>query len=152
MAGNMHFSTRIPSMAVLGGGHRHEEDLLYIVLPVYYTSQALLPHEKEFVIKSWKQIVNARAPEFWRIKKEKGEEEPSKTPLEYFGHHFWTHFIDVHPACRALFTKGTSKLGVAFGRMISFLVSEMDDRDKLRNNLTTLINSHNKMGIKAAEC
>lgn len=140
-----------PGFIAAALGNKTEEEVKYFLMPVYYTTAHLLPHEKEIAVKAWKEIANARAKEFWRVKNLNPDAVTCKTPMEYFGNQFFLRLFDTHPTCRSLFAKGSMKEGQALLRMMSFIVSEIDNEEKLEKNLTTLAHSHNKMGVKAVE-
>eukprot|EP01039_Chlorochromonas_danica_P007517 gene7517-8314_t len=118
--------------------------------PIYYTTEPLLDLEKEVVIKTWKEIINNRAAEFWRIKKETPN-IPCKSPIQYFGNQFFIRLLEVNPTCKGMFTGGTMSRGETFVKMISFIVDKLEDDDRLARTLETLVNSHCRMGVKAVE-
>ena len=121
-------------------------------MPVYYTTQPLLPHEKERAIAAWKDISNNKSKEFYRLKKEHPE-YPCKTPMEFFGNQFFRRMIEVHPTSQGLFTKSTMKLGALLLRMISFTIQELDEPEEaFVKTFQNLAHCHNKLGVKACEC
>eukprot|EP00981_Chlorochromonas_danica_P006050 scaffold1263_cov170-Ochromonas_danica.AAC.14 len=69
------------------------DQIFAFLTPIYYTTEPLLDFEKEVVIKTWKEIINARAAEFWRIKKENAD-IPCKTPVQYFGNQFFIRLLE----------------------------------------------------------
>eukprot|EP00981_Chlorochromonas_danica_P000312 scaffold78_cov203-Ochromonas_danica.AAC.5 len=146
------YPTGHPGFIAAALGNKTEEEVKYFLMPVYYTTAPLLPHEKELAVKAWKEIANARAKEFWRVKNLDPEAVTCKTPMEYFGNQFFLRLFDTHPTCRGLFSKGSMREGQALLRMISFIISEIDNEEKLEKNLIALAHSHNKLGVKAVEC
>eukprot|EP01039_Chlorochromonas_danica_P007186 gene7186-7953_t len=126
------------------------DQLLAFVTPVYYNPQPLLPFEKEIATKNWKDIINCRAAEFWRIKKA-DPTIPCKSPPQYFGNQFFLRLLEVHPTSKGLFTGGTMSRGETFVKMVSFIIDKLDNEERLAKTLETLINSHCRMGVRAVE-
>eukprot|EP01039_Chlorochromonas_danica_P006262 gene6262-6903_t len=140
----------LPEALAVGQAKLSFDQILAFVTPIYYTTQPLLPFEKEVVIKTWKDIINCRAAEFWKKKKE-DPTIPCKSPPQYFGNQFFLRLLEVHPTCKGLFTGGTMSRGETFVKMISFIIDKLGDDDRLARTLETLINSHCRMGVRSME-
>eukprot|EP01039_Chlorochromonas_danica_P007185 gene7185-7952_t len=145
-----HKASAIPADMFAGHGKISFEQIFIYVAPIYYTAQPLLPFEKEVVIKTWKDIINCRAAEFWKKKKE-DPTIPCKSPPQYFGNQFFLRLLEVHPTSKGLFTGGTMSRGETFVKMISFIIDKLDNDERLAKTLETLINSHVRMGVRSSE-
>lgn len=131
-----------------------KELMVSLLMPIYYTSSPLLPHEKERAMKAWKLVASGLAPEFHRRKREDPENTPCASPPEFFGKRLVARFISVHPVSQQMFSNTTTKQGTLFYRMIAFIMSALEDTeaDKFDGHFTMLARTHNRMGVRAVEC
>lgn len=131
-----------------------KETMVSLLMPIYYTSTPLLPHEKERAMKAWKLIASGLAPEFLRRKKADPDNTPCTSPPEFFGKQLVKRFISVHPVSQQMFSNTTTKQGTLFFRMIAFIMSALDEThaDKFDSHFVMLARTHNRMGVRAVEC
>lgn len=122
--------------------------------PIYYSSAPLTVTERERAIACFKLISSNQAQEFYRLKQEDPVHVPCNSPMEFFGNRFYKRFIEVHPTAQALFGKSTMKQGTLLYRMMNFVISDLEqpDADKFQKTFEMLANSHNRIGVRAAEC
>lgn len=131
--------------------HSSMEEIIAFVRPIFYTDDAITKEELDAATLVWKMILNNKSQHFLSLR----AADPNFVPLncmEYFYDIFYNRLFDVHPSCRTLFKKSISKQGSFFLRMISLLLTEIDDKEKFFRTLENLANIHNKMGVKAVEC
>lgn len=130
-----------------------DKDLLVrLLMPIYYTTSPLLPHEKDRALKAWKLVSSGLAPAFHRRKKEDPLNTPCASPPEFFGQRLVMRFISVHPVSQQMFSFTTVKQGSLFYRMIAFIAATLDEEDKFEAHFTLLARTHNRMGVRAVEC
>lgn len=73
----------------------HSDELIYFLMPIYFTGQPLTPHEKGKAISAFREIAQNRSSEFTRLKKE----YPflvCQTPTEFFGNQFFRRLLEVN--------------------------------------------------------
>lgn len=129
-----------------------KDGMVNLLMPVYYTSSPLLPHEKEHAIKAFKLISSGLAPEFHRRKKNDPVNTPCTSPPEFFGKQLVKRFVAVHPVSLHMFSNTTTKQGTLFFRMISFIISALEDESKFESHFVMLAKGHNSLGVRAVEC
>lgn len=129
-----------------------EAEMIKLLMPVYYTTAPLLPHEKEQAIKAWKMISSGLAPEFFRRKKYDPVNTPCTSPPEFFGKQLVKRFVNVHPISQPMFSNTTTKQGTLFFRMIAFVITALEDEEKFDNHFVMLAKGHNRLGVRAVEC
>lgn len=129
-----------------------QEGMINLLMPVYYTQAPLLDHEKASVLRSWKLIASGVAPEFHRRKKADPKNTPCTSPPEFFGKQLIKRFISVHPVSEQMFTNTTTKQGTLSFRMISFIISALEDEKKFDSHFVMLTKGHNRLGVRAVEC
>lgn len=129
-----------------------KDGMVDLLMPIYYTSSPLLPHEREQAIKAWKLVANGLAPEFHRLKKQNADVVHETSPPEFFGNQLVKRFIAVHPVSQHMFSNTTTKQGTLFFRMISFLMSSLEDEERFESHFMMLARTHNRMGVRAVEC
>lgn len=123
----------------------------FLVMPIYYTTDALTADERESAMTVWKMISNNKAPNFVAQKRS----DPSFTYIlcsEYFYDIFFDRLNDVHPGARGLFSKSGQRMRQYFLASITMLLNLMDDAGKFTRTLQHLAQVHNKIGVKAIEC
>eukprot|EP01039_Chlorochromonas_danica_P000648 gene648-703_t len=124
------------------------EDMVNLVLPLYYTTELLTPVEYDLVHSLWEMVLNNTAPEFVQMRK-----DPSfhySTCIAFFYDTYYHRLFDVHPLCRDLFTD-VAKQGKFLVKMISLALSEKQDPQKYEQTLIKLAFVHNELGVKAME-
>jgi hypothetical protein len=130
----------------------NEDELMRVLMPIYYLSDPITPFEQKQAVKAWKLVANGQAAEFYRLRKANPVEITCNTPMEFFGNRLVKRFIEVHPVVQHMFSKNTLKQGTLFFRMIAFTMSALDDDSKFDSQFVTLAKTHNRMGIRAVEC
>eukprot|EP01031_Cornospumella_fuschlensis_P026019 gene26019-31421_t len=147
MGGSASTHQQVPKLVDL---RKTEEEIVRFVMPLFYTKAPITPEEKAAAEKAWKMIINNHCSYFFELKAQHPEIE-HKTVTEYFYDVFYNRFFDVNPSCRGLFQKSISKQGSFLIRMISLLLQEVDEAEKLQKTLSNLTHLHNKIGVKAVE-
>lgn len=125
------------------------EDMVNLVLPLYYTTELLTPVEYDLVHSLWEMVLNNTAPEFVQMRK-----DPCfhySTCIAFFYDTYYNRLFDVHPLCRDLFND-VAKQGKFLVKMISLALSEKQDPQKYEQTLIKLAFVHNELGVKAMEC
>jgi hypothetical protein len=130
------------------------EEIVHFIRPIYYNAQTILPYEVERVAASWKIMVNDKAEEYWRLKREFPENVPCKTSIDFFGNRFFKRLIEIHPSCKPLFTKSTMAMGQIICAMFTTLVTAIHngEHEKWMKTIEELVERHNQIGVHAVEC
>jgi len=128
---------------------RSEEDVVKLMLPVYYTPHSIDAKERKLAVDSWNLIITAQSPEY--LARKKTPEFPYASCLTFFYESFFSRLFDIHPMCRPLFRKGTQSQGAFIVKMISLALSELEDPEKFEKALITLAQVHYHRGVKAVE-
>lgn len=126
-----------------------QDEIVRLMLPIYYTSETLTDRELDLAKKAWAVIMNNTAPEFVRLRKDPNF--PHQTCMKYFYHNFYHRLFDIHPLARELF-KDVNQQGHFLVKIISLALSERDDPVKYEATLVKLAEIHNERGVKAVEC
>lgn len=127
------------------------EEIVAFVMPVYYTKAPITPEELDAATKVWKMVVNNRCAHFDQMKKDDPEIKHENV-LDYFYEIFYTRQFDVHPTCKPLFKRPINKQGSFLVRIISLLLTELEEPEKFHKTLVNLTRLHNKIDVKAVEC
>lgn len=130
---------------------RSDEEIIKVVLPLYYNKEPIQPNEREAAVAAWRMIMNNTSAHFKNLKKAGGSDYPHQTCMELFYYTFYTRLFDVHPIAKTLFHRSINKQGTFFVRFISMAISQLDDQEKWTKSFTNLTEIHNKMGVKAIE-
>jgi hypothetical protein len=138
-------STLTARMAVLS-----LEKAVGIVMPMYYTALPLTMEEKDAALVPWKSILSNKCENFNRLKSTTPD-FPHNICLDLFIANFHSRLFDVHPICKSLF-RGKNTMFANIARMLNLFLDELDNETKLFKILDSLVNNHNKLGIKAIEC
>lgn len=126
-----------------------EEEIVRLMMPVYYNPDPLTDEEMTLASDTWKMILSNTSENF--IERKQDERFPHPTCIMWFYSSFYERLFDVHPVARALFRDVTSQ-GKFLVKMISLSLSEKADPVKYENTLIRLAEVHNERGIKAVEC
>lgn len=129
--------------------HRNEQDIVKLMMPVYYNDEKVGADEKESAANVWKAILNNNAPEFLRQKKI-DPKFPHPSAIVYFYNSFYARLFDIHPLAKELFRDVKSQ-GKFLVKMISLSLSEDQDPKKYESTLIKLAEVHNDRGVKAVE-
>lgn len=129
--------------------HKGEEEIVKLMMPVYYNENPITPTEKELAENCWKMILNDTSPEF--ISKKKNPNFPHPACIVYFYNAFYARLFDIHPLARNLF-KDVRSQGKFLVKMISLSMTEDADPAKYSSTLVQLAEVHNERGVKAVEC
>ncbi len=144
-------NTSAPPLPPPSYQHAPLEEIEAFVRPIFYSAEDLTKDELDAAVAAWKMILNNRSQHFLNLR----AADPNFGPLtcmEYFYDIFYNRLFDVHPSCKPLFKKSISKQGSFFLRMISLLLTELEEKDKFIKTLENMANIHNKLGVKAVEC
>lgn len=126
-----------------------EEEMIMLLMPLYHTTEPITAEEKAAAKKVWNMIIGNQCQHFSNFKQTHLDCTCSQA-TQFLNACFFERLFTVHPACRGLFVRDVSKM--SFAPMISSFVAKLDQPEGLERVLTNLINSHNKMGVKAVEC
>jgi hypothetical protein len=130
--------------------HKKQEEILLLMMPVYYCADALTPDEHKIAADSWQQILNNTAPGFLALKKNNPDFKFTSS-IFFFYDSFYTRLFDIHPLARALF-KDTKSQRNSLVKMVSLGLSEAADVGRYEKTLVMLAEIHNEKGVKAIEC
>lgn len=132
---------------------RSDQEIIDLVLPLYYTKDRLTAAEREAAVSAWKMIMNDHSEHFNFMKENKAPDfVEHANPMELFYYTFYTRLFDVHPIAKTLFHRALNKQGTFFVRFISMAITQLDDAEKWAKSFNNLTDIHNKMGVKAIEC
>lgn len=123
----------------------------FLVMPIYYTSEALSVDERESALVAWKMISSNKAPNYL-AQKQADPSFPYTLCSEFFYDIFFGRLNDVHPGAQGLFSKSGQRMRQYFLASITMILSLMDDVGKFTRTLQHLAQVHNKIGVKAIEC
>ena len=144
-------TSRGPSATAGAGAHLRggEEEIVKLMMPVYYNDKALTSEEYQIAEQAWNLILTDSSKEFNLRRKDPNFPHPSC--IVFFYNSFYTRLFDIHPLARDLF-KDVQSQGKFLVKMISLSLSERADEKRYRQTLIKLAEIHNERGIKAAEC
>ena len=128
---------------------KSEEEIVRLMMPVYYNEEPITQDELDLASNSWKTILNNVSPEFTAKKKNPAFTFP--TCIMYFYSSFYERLFDIHPLAKDLF-KDMRSQGKFLVKMISLALSEKSDPVKYEKTLAKLAEIHNERGVKAVEC
>lgn len=123
-------------------------------MPVYFLKEDLTRAEVDVARASWSLVLGDPLegevnPHF--INNNIKETLGHQSTVIWFFDTFYKRFFDVHPSAKPLFKGGLKTQGRFMVKMITLLLSNLDDREKFVDNLVKLAHVHNKRGIKAIE-
>ncbi len=130
------------------------DKLVDFMYPIYYNREPLSPLEKQKAIHSFRLISTNQAEEFYRLKQEDPDNVTCASPMDFFGNRFYKRFLEIHPTCQPLFGKSTLKQGTLLFRMMTLVVSDLEqpDEEKFKKTFEAIAHSHNRIGVRSAEC
>lgn len=128
---------------------KNEEEIVKLMLPIYYTTELLTDEELELAKTAWNIVLNSSAPEFIRLKQNPAF--PFDTCVKYFYSNFYQRLFDIHPLAKDLF-KDLNMQGHFLVKIITLALSEKDDPKRYEATLVKLTQVHNDRGVKAVEC
>lgn len=128
---------------------KSEENIVALMMPVYYSTEQLTDTEFEAAKACWASIVTNTAPAFLALRRDASFGH--STCITYFYHNFYTRLFDIHPMSKELF-RDVNMQGKFLVKMLSLSLSERSDPEKYENTLIKLAEIHNERGIKAVEC
>lgn len=129
--------------------NKSSEEVVRLMMPVYYNDEPISTNEHELAHNSWKLILNNTSPEFLARKNDPNFTYPAC--IMFFYNSFYTRLFDIHPLAKELF-KDMKSQGKFLVKMISLSLSESNDVDKYERTLIKLAEIHNDRGVKAVEC
>lgn len=127
-----------------------EEEIVLLMMPVYYCADILTREEHKMASDSWQLILNNTAPGFVHLKNTTPNFKFTSSIL-FFYDTFYQRLFDIHPLARDLFKDAKSQ-GKFLVKMISLSLSEHSDVIKYEKTLIKLAEIHNERGVKAIEC
>eukprot|EP01039_Chlorochromonas_danica_P002896 gene2896-3161_t len=130
-----------------GGSLATEEEIVALLMPLYYTTEPLTAEEREAAVYVWKLIVKNQCQHFNTYKTM--HPERFKTVADFLHITFYERLFEIHPSCRSLFTRDISKMNLI--PMVSLCLTKFDDPVGLKRSLANLVNVHNHIGVKAVE-
>lgn len=128
-----------------------EQDVVRLMMPLYYTRATLTEEELKAATHAWKMITNDVSPYFNSMKQSRAP-QPYDTCLEYFFYIFYTRLFDVHPAAKPLFQRHINKQGTFFVRFLSMSLEQIRNEEAWTKMFRNLAEIHTKLGVRAMEC
>lgn len=133
------------------------DELLQMMMPVYYIDKPMEPEALTLAKKTWESISKDSSRHFTAMKK--GDPAFSKKYercIDYFNDIFFIRLFDVHPLAKVLFHKKNEKQEKAtqnkfLARMLTMALLDIDDQTRWDQTFTKLAEMHNEMGVKAVE-
>lgn len=128
---------------------KSEEEVIRLMLPVFYNSTPIDAKERKMAMDSWNLILDDQSPIF---RERKGKPDfPYQSCVTFFYDSFYTRLFDIHPTCRHMFKSGMRAQGKFLVKMISLALSELDDPEQFDKNLVKLAEIHYERGVKSVE-
>eukprot|EP00981_Chlorochromonas_danica_P005914 scaffold1236_cov170-Ochromonas_danica.AAC.5 len=131
----------------LGSGN--EAALAKVLMPLYFTTEAITDSEKTAAKKTFNLILGNQCEAFNRYKAEHPS-TPCKTAMQFMHALFFQRLFHMHPACKPLFSHGTHKMDIL--PILTMFFSLIDQPDRLKSGLKHFIDVHCRLGVKAIEC
>ena len=131
---------------------RSDEEIVSLIMPLYYTKEPITPTELSAAVQSWKMIMNDRSVYFKGLKAAGGPTYEHQNCMELFSYTFYNRMFDVHPGAKTLFHRSINKQGSFFVRFVSMSLDQVADDEKWEKSFRNLTEIHCKMGVKAVEC
>jgi len=128
---------------------KSEEDIVKLMLPVYFIPIPIELSERSLASETWQMILDDKSPEFLEKRGTPGFSYSSC--VTFFYDTFYTRLFDIHPMARYLFKSGMRSQGKFLVQMISLSLSELADPAKFDKTLTKLAEVHYERGVKAVE-
>eukprot|EP01039_Chlorochromonas_danica_P009232 gene9232-10193_t len=130
----------------LGSGN--EAALAKVLMPLYFTTEAITDSEKTAAKKTFNLILGNQCEAFNRYKAEHPS-TPCKTAMQFMHALFFQRLFHMHPACKPLFSHGTHKMDIL--PILTMFFSLIDQPDRLKSGLKHFIDVHCRLGVKAIE-
>lgn len=132
------------------------DELLQMMMPVYYIDKVMEDTTLALAKKSWNTIQTDTARHFNKMRREKPELEKYENCISYFNDIFFVRLFDVHPMAQVLFYKSNEKAekqsqNKFLARMLTMALLDIDDQSRWDMTFTKLAEMHNEMGVKAVE-
>mmetsp|Transcript_7988 Transcript_7988/g.13277 ORF Transcript_7988/g.13277 Transcript_7988/m.13277 type:complete len:277 (-) Transcript_7988:1668-2498(-) len=130
-----------------------DEDIVRVMMPVYYNSTELTEEQIKLIKGQWDMILKNTAPGYLQEKRENEGDDTKlfySSSVEFFYHEFYDRLFDIHPMAKDLFSDAKSQ-GRFLVKMISLSLSESQGRDRYVKTLKKLAEIHNERGVKAIE-
>lgn len=129
---------------------KSEEDVIQLMMPVYYMKSVTDEKDRKIAMDSWELILNDLSPVYLQ---RKGQPDFHFTAcVTFFYDAFYKRLFDIHPTCRHMFKSGMRSQGKFLVRMITLSLTELDDPEKFDQTLIRLAEIHYARGVKTAEC
>lgn len=133
---------------------KSKEEIVKLVLPVYYTEEAITPRDQQLIHSSWNMVTGDSAPEY--LEERKRPNFPHETCLSYFCYLFYSRLFQIHPEAKPLFEHAISlqemKHGKVVLKMIAVFIKAMENDPEHLQMLVKLAEQHYSRGIKAVQC
>lgn len=129
---------------------KSQNDVVKLMMPLYYTTEDITPTERKMAFDSWQMILTDTTPEY--LAKKGTPDFHYGSCVIFFYDNFYLRLFDIHPMARSLFKSGMKSQGKFLVQMISLALSELDDKEKFDKNLIKLAEIHFQRGVKAVEC
>lgn len=129
-----------------------QEQLVKLILPLYFNEDPITKEEVAIAQSSWDQILNDQSQEFKKRSSEDptfGQENPSCTT--FFFTTFYARLFDVHPAARYMFKAGLKSQGKFLIQLMTLALTLVLEEEKFNRVLLNLAVKHNERGVKAIE-
>jgi hemoglobin-like flavoprotein len=144
----------VPAFFQTQNDHRTLDEIVLLIMPSYYISDAVSARETKVCQKTWNFILGDTSPVFLENLSNPDfiafQQKHGTKCLDWFVFIFFERLFDVHPTCRPLF-RDTSHLKMPLSKMISFALSQTRDQKKFRSLMRNLAIRHCRRGIQAVE-
>ena len=130
---------------------RSIEDVVAVMMPVYYTDSAVTETDHDVCQKSWDMILDDTSPHYIECCKDTKFSQEFGSCIMYFYDTFYKRLFDVHPMCKSMFKSGMKAQGKALVKIVTLSLSMFHDDDKFDAVLSKLAVVHNERGVKAVE-
>lgn len=129
-----------------------QEQVIKLLMPVYYTEENLSKEEQQLAKECWACVISDKTPEF--LSREGKSGFPYNSCAVFFYDSFYTRLFDIHPASRRLFIDSVQSQGRFLVKLIGLALSDgvHDNPELFDTSLMHLATVHFEHGVRAAEC
>jgi len=132
---------------------KSKEEIVKLVLPVYYTEEPITSRDQQLITASWNMVVHDTAPEY--LEEKKNAHFKFESCLYYFSHLFFSRLFRIHSEAKPLFQHSLSNEAQqvkVLTKMVSLFLLVMENESEQSQTLVKLAEQHYSMGVKAVQC
>jgi hypothetical protein len=127
------------------------EQIVKLVMPIYYSEENVTAEELKLVTDSWALILEDKST-IYRDRKKNDATFPYQSCCTFFYDSFYVRLFDVHPDCRSLFRKSIRTQGRLLMKLISMCLLNISDTARTSQTLKDIAVSHYGFGVQVVEC